>query len=59
MQDLIVIVMIIGFFGLCLALVAGCSRILGPAVVDTPDHPVLDTGTASDGSRPAAIRGEA
>ena len=42
MQDLIVIAIITGFFGLCLALIAGCNRILGPAVTDTHDHEALD-----------------
>ncbi len=48
MQDLIVVVIIIGFFGLCVALVAGCSRILGPAEVDTHDHEPLDAGQSPD-----------
>ncbi len=55
MQDLIVVVIIIGFFGLCLALVAGCSRILGPAVVDTHDHESLDAGLGTDDTQPAPV----
>jgi len=38
MQDLIVVVTVAVFFGLCLAFVAGCTRILGPADVDAEDH---------------------
>ena len=29
MQDLIVVVVVLAFFGLCVAFVGGCSRILG------------------------------
>ena len=42
MQDLIVIAIIVFFFALCLAFVAGCSRILGPAVAETRDEEDLD-----------------
>ena len=38
MQDLIVVVTVAVFFGLCLAFVAGCGRILGPADVEAEDH---------------------
>jgi hypothetical protein len=55
MQDLIVIVLIIGFFGLCLAFVAGCSRILGPAVTDTHDHEPLEPQDSSEGFRAGTI----
>ena len=54
MQDLIVVATITGFFGLCLALVAGCGRILGPAETDTHDHESLEFDNEPEPYRTAA-----
>jgi hypothetical protein len=46
MADLLVIVLVLGFFGLCVAFVNGCDRIIGPddeADFGTPETDTLDT----------------
>jgi hypothetical protein len=44
MADLWVVVTVVAFFGLCVAFVWGCDRIIGP-----DDHELLDE-TLSDGT---------
>jgi hypothetical protein len=45
MADLLVLVLVLGFFGLCVAFVEGCERIIGPdddAELDAPAAPTGD-----------------
>ena len=51
MKDLIVILMTFGFFGLCVAYVALCDRIIGP---DPDPEPVIDAAARSADTRSAA-----
>jgi len=53
MQDLIVVIVILGFFGLCVAFVGGCSRILGPDEAAVEDA-TLTAGDAEPSAEPAA-----
>ena len=39
-QDLIVVLITVGFFGLCLLFIEGCSRILGPGDELTEDEDI-------------------
>ena len=45
MQDLIVVVVVFAFFGLCVAFVGGCSRILGSGELDAE----ASTASTEDG----------
>jgi hypothetical protein len=45
MADLLVLLLVLGFFGLCVAFVQGCDRIIGPdddADLDAPTTPAGD-----------------
>jgi hypothetical protein len=41
MADLWVILAVIGFFGICVAFVWGCDRIIGRDEVEEADEPVV------------------
>ena len=51
--DLWVVLTVIGFFGLCVALVRGCDRIIGPDDVALEDDDDADSELVSseDGAR--------
>jgi hypothetical protein len=45
MADFLVLLLVLGFFGLCVAFVQGCDRIIGPdddADLDAPAAPAGD-----------------
>jgi len=45
MADLLALILVLGFFGLCVAFVYGCDRIIGPDVDDDLDD-AADDGPA-------------
>jgi hypothetical protein len=54
MKDVLVVLMTLGFFGVCVAYVGLCDRIVGP------DGPTLDEagdGAAGDGAEPVLAAG--
>lgn len=51
MDDLVVILMTLGFFALCLVYVALCDRIVGPDEQDEPGDP----GDRGDRAEPAQV----
>ena len=52
MADLWVVLTIVGFFGLCVALVRGCDRIIGPDdAVGSRDEPVEPDSRTTGGGR--------
>jgi hypothetical protein len=53
-QDLIVVVVVVGFFGICLAFVGGCSRILGATDVEAEAPEVTTDGTDPRDGEPVA-----
>jgi hypothetical protein len=54
MADLWVVVTIVAFFGLCVALVLGCDRIIGPD--DASELEELDASDVEDVTAEAAVR---
>ena len=44
MADLLVVITLLAFFGLCLAFVRGCDRIIGP---DEPDGETAKSATSA------------
>jgi hypothetical protein len=54
MADLWVVVTIVAFFGLCVALVLGCDRIIGPD--DESDLEDLATSDVEDVTAEATVR---
>jgi hypothetical protein len=48
MADFLVLVLVLGFFGLCVAFVYGCDRIIGPDDADL-DEVGLDDAAADVG----------
>jgi hypothetical protein len=62
MNDLIVIVMTVAFFGLAVGYVALCNRIIGPDdadpdITDTGDEPVADADIGGDAGDRRAVSG--
>ncbi len=51
MADLLVTLTILAFFGLCVGLVRGCDRIIGPdeaeELLDAPDESLSAAGTST------------
>ena len=41
MADVWVVLVVIGFFGICVAFVWGCDRIIGPDELDEADEPLV------------------
>jgi hypothetical protein len=50
MADVWVVLVVLAFFGLCVALVWGCDRIIGPDELDETED------TADDVTAPAVVR---